>query len=271
MIKDNFNLLETEGLFSGSDKKYLYEIKDSISHDERAKEIFNKLINDEYKNLRIRRKRKRLKLLFLSCILIILLGVGVFTGLAGMFNLMEFIFPLWLLYLLINEISENSLFFGCLVYSISGDEEKYLNDVIDDGMKEETFEPIIRGNSVYIEKDGKIMDVTNQVKVEMSNLIHIGYKNKIKIGKYDVYEFERHQQRHLRQQPYVCLFLIHILFSSRSRPALIVGYRAYLVNTLQERLRFQIRCKPSSNRLLSYSLCEADESVSELLCVSESF
>ena len=188
MIKDNFNLLETEGLFSGSDKKYLYEIKDSISHDERAKEIFNKLINDEYKNLRIRRKRKRLKLLFLSCILIILLGVGVFTGLAGMFNLMEFIFPLWLLYLLINEISENSLFFGCLVYSISGDEEKYLNDVIDDGMKEETFEPIIRGNSVYIEKDGKIMDVTNQVKVEMSNLIHIGYKNKIKIGKYDVYE-----------------------------------------------------------------------------------
>lgn len=188
MIKDNFNLLETEGLFSGSDKKYLYEIKDSISHDERAKEIFNKLIDDEYKNLRIRRKRKRLKLLFLSCILIILLGVGVFTGLAGMFNLMVFIFPLWLLYLLINEISENSLFFGCLVYSISGDEIHYLNDVIDDGMKEETFEPIIRGNSVYIEKDGKIMDVTKQVKVEMSNLIHVGYKNKIKIEKYDVYE-----------------------------------------------------------------------------------
>ena len=166
--------IETEGIFSDCEKKWLYEVKDAISHDERAIRIFDNLINEDIRNMKYRKERKiKIYIYLISCVCIILIDLMLANAGLGLEIILLDILLSVLIKVLTQKLFGKFSAFDKLSYSISYDEKKYLNDVIDEGITEEIFEPIVRGNSTYIEKDRQIIDVTDKTKQGMSNLVSI--------------------------------------------------------------------------------------------------
>lgn len=139
--------------------------------------------------MKYRKERKiKIYIYLISCVCIILIDLMLANAGLGLEIILLDILLSVLIKVLTQKLFGKFSAFDKLSYSISYDEKKYLNDVIDEGITEEIFEPIVRGNSTYIEKDRQIIDVTDKTKQGMSNLVSIALKNKIEIGIYCVEE-----------------------------------------------------------------------------------
>lgn len=181
--------IETKGLFSDCEKKRLYEVKNAISHDEIAERIFDDFVNEKIRNMKYRKERRIKTCIYLiSCVCIVLLDwMLIDEGLGIEIVLLDILLSVPIKVLTQKFFGKFSVF-DKLSYSISRDEKKYLNEAIAKGIKEEILEPIIQGNSIYIEKEGRIRDVTDKAEHGKSDLVSIALKNKIEIRIYCVEE-----------------------------------------------------------------------------------